>query len=253
MRPHPSTPETSRKNSLRANAVLAIAIAAGVVGGLLGPDLLKSGEHKPESAEQMSHDLDRDWTRLADKMEAIAHHTTNPRLIVEKRRTDITGGTGVGAEATVITIKDGSYGQAGGSDYGFSAKVVEQSKDPQSLGVPPFSSFNINIYGHAPEGLPFKSLIGVSREGTPINGNSTQTHSNNFSFSMNKDIDQTWSLVLQSNNIVSGITPAPYNQEEPIDPGVVTSLMGQLSEDIIYLLNASNTPSAPSTMPTIQS
>jgi hypothetical protein len=217
------------------------------------PNSLSSRNHKPTSIEQMSHDLDRDWTELADKMGSIATHTDNPRLVVEKQRTDITGGTGIGADATVITIKDGSHGQHGGSGSGFIAKVVEQSKDPQSSGVPPLSSFSINIYGHAPEGLPFRSLIDASEQSEPISSSSTQPSLNSFSFSMSKAIDQTWSVTLQSSDIVPGTTSAPYDKQEPINPGAAVSLMGQLSEDIVYLLSASNTPPESSMTSTMQS
>ena len=236
---------------MRAGTVAALAVVAGAAGWF-GPDLLKGRTHQPESAGQASRDLDRDWTRLADKMEAIAHHTRNPQLIVNRRHTDVTGGTGVGAEATVLTIKDGSIRQAGDNVYGFGliAKVVEQSKDPQSSAVPPYSSFSVNWYGYAPTGLPFKGLMDMNGENKRVDDSPAQPHASSFSFSMKKDIDG-WSIDLQSEGTVSGTPPAPYNRKEPIDPRVAASLAGQLSEDMSYLLSVFNLPPGSPAEPTV--
>jgi hypothetical protein len=233
--------------------VTAIAIAAGVTVGLLGPDPLRSGDRQPLSAEQVNHDLDSDWNKLATRMETIAHNTRNPRLIIDRRRTDVTGGTGIGAVATVLTIKDTLYGRSGASLYGFTAKVVEQTKDPTSTAVPPLSSFNINFHGYVPSGLPFKKLIDTSGGNQAINNNLAQPDPSGFSFSMDKSPDQSWSLAVQSDYSISPKMPAPNNREEPIDPGAATSLVNQISQDIDYLLNASNLPPGSPLEPSVPS
>jgi hypothetical protein len=249
----PNTPETSSNISVRGTAIAALAIAASLAVGWFGPDPLKGGAHQPESVGQINHALDGDWTRLADKMDNIAHNPRDPQLTVNRRRTDTTGGTGVGAVATVLTIKDGLYGQAGANRYGFSATVVEQSGDSQSTAVPPLSSFDINFYGNAPTGTPFNKLIDMSGGNLSPSDNFTRPNPSGFSFSMEKATAQSWLLGLQFDINAQAKTSTPYNQQEPIDPGVATSLVGQVSQAIVYLLNASNTPLESPIMPSSQS
>ncbi|HVA11139.1 MAG TPA: hypothetical protein VNG32_03145 [Candidatus Dormibacteraeota bacterium] len=252
MPPHPSTPETSSRRSLSPSAITAIAVIAGVATGFIASNQQKSGRNRTKPNAQITRELDSDWTKLEARMETVAHNTNNPQLIVDRRRTDITGGAGIGAVATVLTIKDGSIGQLGDSRYGFTAKVVEQSKDPKSQGVPPLSSFNVNFYGYVPSGLPFKKLIDMNGQNKLIDNAATQPYPNNFSFSMEKGTDQSWSLSIQSDYNLPGATHAAH-KAEPIDPSAATSLVNQLSEDIGYLLIASNTPPGSPVLQSFQS